>query len=204
MSTSTPEVTQLLVAWREGNQGALDELLPMVYDELRRIARRYLSREAPGHTLQATALVNEAYLRLVNQQNLEWQNRAHFFAVAARVMRHLLVDHARSYQYAKRGGGAVQVTLGDALGLSAQNESTDVLALNEALERLAKFDPRKSQLIELRCFGGLSVEETAAVLDISDVTVKREWAKAKAWLYREMSGEKAEVGSRKSEVGRKQ
>ncbi|HYE73886.1 MAG TPA: sigma-70 family RNA polymerase sigma factor [Blastocatellia bacterium] len=190
MSTPTPEVTRLLVAWREGNQSALDELLPMVYDELRRIARRYLSRESPGHTLQATALVNEAYLRLVNQQNLDWQNRAHFFAVAARVMRHLLVDHARSYQYAKRGGGAVQVTLNEALDVSAQsNEIADVLALDEALEKLAKVDPRKCQLIELRFFGGLSIEETATVLNISEITVKREWAKAKAWLFRELRGQ---------------
>jgi RNA polymerase sigma-70 factor, ECF subfamily len=189
MSTSTEEVTRLLVAWREGNQGALDALLPVVYDELRRIARRYLSREAAGHTLEATALVNEAYLRLVNQQHLDWQNRAHFFAVAARVMRHLLVDHARSHLYQKRGGGAVQVTLGDALDVSAGgHEVTDVLALNEALERLAQFDARKAQIIELRYFGGLSVEETAAALDVSDITVKREWAKAKAWLYRELTG----------------
>lgn len=190
MSTPTPEVTRLLVAWREGNQNALDELLPMVYDELRRIARRYLSRESPGHTLQATALVNEAYLRLVNQQNLDWQNRTHFFAVAARVMRHLLVDHARSHQYAKRGGGAVQVTLNEALDVSAQsNELADVLALDEALEKLAKVDPRKCQLIELRYFGGLSVEETATILNVSDITIKREWAKAKAWLFRELRGQ---------------
>lgn len=195
MSTSTQEVTRLLVAWREGNEKALDELLPIVYDELRRIARRYLSREEPGHTLQATALVNEAYLRLVNHQNFDFQNRAHFFAVAARIMRHLLVDHARSYQYAKRGGGAVQVTLDEALDVAAQESKlADVLALDEALHRLAEVDQRKCQIVELRYFGGLSVEETAAVLEISEITVKREWAKAKAWLYRELKGNRRGVG----------
>lgn len=188
MATSTPEVTQLLVAWREGDQNALDDLLPLVYDELRRIARRYLSREVPGHTLQATALVNEAYLRLANQQKLDWQNRAHFFAVSSRVMRHLLVDHARSYQYAKRGGGAIQVTLDAAADVAAaDHEIADVLALDEALTRLAKFDARKAQIVEMRYFGGLSVEETAAVLNVSDITIKREWTKAKAWLYRELN-----------------
>jgi len=186
MPPSAQEVTQLLVDWRNGNQAALDQLMPLVYDELRRLAKRYMNRENPGHTLQTTALVNEAYLRLIDQGNVEWQNRAHFFAIAAQIMRHLLVDHARSQHFAKRGGGAHQVSLDEALVVTEGREA-DLLALDEALDRLAAFDRRKSQIVELRYFGGLSTEETAEVLGVSEITIKREWLKAKAWLYRELS-----------------
>ena len=193
MTPSPQEVTPLLVDWRNGNRAALEKLMPLVYDELRRLAKHYMARENPGHTLQTTALVNEAYLRLIGQQQVEWQNRAHFFAIAAQIMRHLLVDHARSHQYAKRGGGAQQVTL-DEVAIVSRECSADVLALDEALSRLAAIDPRKSQLVELRYFGGLSTEETAEVLGVSEITVKREWQKAKAWLYRELSQEQSGAG----------
>ncbi|MBS1786472.1 MAG: sigma-70 family RNA polymerase sigma factor [Acidobacteria bacterium] len=187
MTTPTSaNVTQLLIDWRGGNSDALNQLMPLVYDELRDLAKRYMRRENSSHTLQTNALVNEAYLRLVNQQTVEWQNRAHFFAIAAQVMRHLLVDHARAKQYAKRGGGAVQVTLDEGLAVSDES-SVELLALHQALERLEKIDDRKSKIVELRYFGGLSIEEVAEVLGISEITVKREWAKAKAWLYRELS-----------------
>lgn len=188
MTTTSSNVTQLLVDWRNGDKAAFEQLMPVVYDELRRIARRHMSRETASHTLQTTALVNEAYLRLINQQNVDWQNRAHFFAVAARVMRCLLVDHARARAYEKRGGGALQVSLNEELA-SAPELSLDVLALDEALERLASVDARKSRIVELRFFGGLSVEETAEVLEVSAITVKREWLKAKAWLFRELNRE---------------
>jgi len=183
---TSSNVTQLLVDWRNGNNDALNQLMPLVYDELRDLAKRYMRRENSSHTLQTNALVNEAYLRLVNQQNVDWQNRAHFFAIAAQVMRHLLVDHARSKQYAKRGGGAVQVTLDEGLAVSDEN-SVELLSLHQALERLEQIDDRKSKIVELRYFGGLSTEETAEVLGLSEITVKREWAKAKAWLFRELS-----------------
>ncbi|MGE0883349.1 MAG: sigma-70 family RNA polymerase sigma factor [Blastocatellales bacterium] len=179
-------VTQLLVDWRNGNDDALNQLMPLVYDELRGLAKRYMSRERSTHTLQTNALVNEAYLRLINQQDVDWQNRAHFFAIAAQVMRNLLVDHARSKQYAKRGGGAQQITLDEGLAVASE-QSVDVLALHEALERLAEVDERKSRIVELRYFGGLSAEETAEVLGVSEITIKREWLKAKAWLFRELS-----------------
>ena len=188
MTDSPHEVTQLLLDWRNGDRSALDKLMPLVYDELRRLAHHYMRGERSGHTLQTTALVNEAYLRLIGEQNIEWQDRTHFFAIAAQVMRHLLVDHARSRQYAKRGGGARQVTLEEAAVVTEQNE--EVLALDEALEKLAAIDQRKSRIVEIRYFGGLSVEETAEVIGISPVTVRREWLKAKAWLYRELSQEK--------------
>ncbi|MBL8169117.1 MAG: sigma-70 family RNA polymerase sigma factor [Acidobacteria bacterium] len=187
-SNTASNVTQLLVDWRNGDQAAFEQLMPVVYDELRRIAKRYMSREASHHTLQTTALVNEAYLRLVNQQDVEWQNRAHFFAISAQIMRHLLVDHARARNYAKRGGGAIQVSLNEEIA-SVADETVDLLALDEALTRLAAVDARKSRIVELRFFGGLSVEETAEVLNVSAITIKREWLKAKAWLYRELSQE---------------
>ncbi len=194
--TETPqEVTQLLAAWRGGDQAAFDRLAPIVYDELRRLARGYMRRERDGQTLQPTALVNEAFLRLVKQQEIDWQGRAHFFAIAALIMRRFLIDRARAKQYEKRGGGAQQVELaeGDA---ATPGASVDVLALHEALERLAAIDPRKSRIVELRYFGGLSVEETAEVLGISAITVKREWGKAKAWLYREIRQEQpGELGT---------
>ncbi|MFN0085746.1 MAG: sigma-70 family RNA polymerase sigma factor [Blastocatellia bacterium] len=187
MTAPTQQVTQLLVDWRNGNQAALDQLMPLVYDELRMIARRYLGREHAGHTLQPTALVNEAYLRLVDQQHIDWQNRAHFFAISARIMRHLLVDHARARQYAKRGGGAVQVSLAEDVA-STPEQSIDLVALDQALTRLAGFDDRKNRIVELRFFGGLSADETAEVLGVSEITVKREWLKAKAWLFHELGG----------------
>lgn len=179
-------VTQLLFDWRNGNDDALNQLMSLVYDELRGLAKRYMSRERVSHTLQTNALVNEAYLRLINQQDVDWQNRAHFFAIAAQVMRHLLVDHARAKQYAKRGGGAQQITLDEGVAIAAE-QSVDVLALHEALEQLAEVDERKSRIVELRYFGGLSAEETAEVLGVSEITIKREWLKAKAWLFRELS-----------------
>lgn len=188
MTTTSSNVTQLLVDWRNGDEAAFAQLLPVVYDELHRIARRYMSRETASHTLQTTALINEAYLRLINQQNVDWQNRAHFFAVSARVMRGLLVDHARARAYEKRGGGAVQVSLNEELA-STPELSLDVLGLDEALEQLAVVDARKSRIVELRFFGGLSVEETAEVLGVSAITIKREWLKAKAWLFRELNRE---------------
>jgi RNA polymerase sigma factor (TIGR02999 family) len=183
---ASSNVTQLLVDWRNGNNDALNQLMPLIYDELRGLAKRYMSRERNSHTLQTTALVNEAFLRLINQQNVDWQNRVHFFAIAAQVMRHLLVDHARSKQYAKRGGGAQQITLDEGLAVSDDN-AVELLALNQALERLEAIDDRKSKIVELRYFGGLSTEETAEVLGVSEITIKREWAKAKAWLFRELS-----------------
>lgn len=186
MALSQQEITRLLTDWRGGDRAALERLAPLVHDELHRLARHYLSRERPGHTLQATALVNEAYLRLIDQQNSDWQDRAHFFAVAARIMRHLLIDHARARRYAKRGGGARQVSLDEAAAISPE-ASLDLLALNEALDRLASIDERKVAIVELRYFSGLSVEETAAAMGLSEITVKREWLKAKAWLYRELN-----------------
>jgi len=186
MTTMNPNVTQLLVDWRNGDRDALNQLMPLVYDELRGLARRYMSHERDGHTLQTGALVNEAYLRLVNRQGVDWQNRAHFFAIAAQVMRHLLVDHARAKQYAKRGGGSQQVTLDEGTAL-VDERPVEVLALDEALDRLAVIDRRKCRIVELRYFGGLSSEEAAEVLGVSEITVKREWLKAKAWLFRELS-----------------
>lgn len=187
MTHATDEVSGLLAAWRDGDQTALDRLLPLVYGELRRLAHRYMKRERPGHTLQTTALVNEAYLRLCAGRKGSFQDRAHFFGVAAQVMRHLLVDHARSRDVVKRGGGARQVTLDEDVA-EPSVPGDDVLALDEALTRLTAIDPRKGRLVELRYFGGLSVEETAEVLAVSTITVKREWLKAKAWLYRELTG----------------
>ena len=186
-SNTASNVTQLLVDWRNGDQAAFEQLMPVVYDELRRIAKRYMSREASHHTLQTTALVNEAYLRLVNQQDVEWQNRAHFFAISAQIMRHLLVDHARARNYAKRGGGAIQVSLNEEIA-SVADETVDLLALDEALTRLAAVDARKSRIVELRYFGGLSYEETAVVLGVSEITIKRDWLKARAWLFRALGG----------------
>jgi len=179
------EVTELLIDWRNGDRNALDKLMPVVYEELRRLAKRYMAAERPGHTLQTTALVNEAYCKLLNHNQMQWQNRAHFFAIAAQVMRRLLVDHARTRRYAKRGGGARPISL-DEVALVTEERASDVLALDEALSRLANFDPRKGEIVELRYFGGLSVEEVADVLAVSPITIKREWLKAKAWLQREL------------------
>ena len=186
MVTTPHQITQLLHNWRRGDEGALEELLPLVYAELHRLAHRYMRRERPGQTLQTTALINEAYLRLVSSDQAEWRDRAHFFAAAAQVMRHLLVDRARARRFAKRGGGAHRVTLDEAAAVTRERDP-DLLALDEALCRLAAVDERKSRLVELRYFGGLSAEEAAEVLGVSAITVKREWLKAKAWLYRELS-----------------
>jgi RNA polymerase sigma factor (TIGR02999 family) len=180
-------VTELLVAWRGGDESALARLLPLVERELHRIARRCMAGERAGHTLQATALVNEAYLRLINAQQVDWQNRAHFLAMAARLMRRVLVDSARAKHYRKRGGGAVRVTFDE--GAHPTDEpSVDLMALDDALNALAKMDERRGQVIELRYFGGLTAEETAAVLDVSVETVMRDARLAKAWLARELSG----------------
>ena len=185
MATPSPQqVTQLLLAWSAGDSAAQEKLMPLVYAELRQLAKRYMARERPEHTLQATALVNEAYLRLVDGKQVRWQNRAHFFAVSARLMRHILVDLARSRHYEKRGGEAQHVSLEDALLVSERKD--DLVALDEALKTLAGVDPRKSQVVELRYFGGLSVAETAAVLKVSPDTVLNDWKLAKVWLLREI------------------
>jgi RNA polymerase sigma factor (TIGR02999 family) len=187
--SSQKSITQLLVAWSNGDRAALDELVPLVQAELRRLARGYLRRERAGHTLQTTALVNEAYLRLVEQKQVRWQNRAHFLAIAAQLMRRILVDYARRRQYQKRGAGALQVTLSEAESLGDQR-APDLVALDEALRSLAEIDPRRSRVVELKFFGGLSIEETAEVLKVSPTTVERDWTIAKAWLHkslREMS-----------------
>jgi RNA polymerase sigma-70 factor (ECF subfamily) len=179
-------VSVLLRAWSDGDRNALDKLAPIVYDELRRLARYYLHRERPGHSLQATALVNEAYLRLVDYKRMRWENRAHFFAVSAQLMRRILVDHARRHNL-KRGGGVQHVELQDTVVIG-EDRAENLLALDEALQSLARMDARKARVVELRFFGGLSVEETAEVLQISTVTVMRDWSSARAWLYREMDG----------------
>jgi RNA polymerase sigma factor (TIGR02999 family) len=186
MTTSPQQVTQLLVAWGNGDQAARDQLMPLVYDELHRLAHRYMNRERPGHTLQTSGLVNEAFLKLVDQRDVKWQNRAHFFGIAAQMMRRILVDYARNRRYAKRGGNAHQVSLDEAVIVS-EERAADVVALDDALKGLAEFDLRKSQIVELRFFGGLSIEETAEVLSVSPGTVMRDWTLAKAWLRREMS-----------------
>ena len=175
------DVTQLLIKWSKGDKAALDELMPIIHSELRRLARRYMARERPGHTLQTTALINEAYLRLVDQQGVEWQDRVHFFAVAAQIMRHILVDHARKYQSDKRGAGAQKIPL-DEVMVANQQRAAELVTLDEALNELATLDPRQSQIVELRFFGGLTVEETAEVIKIAPITVMREWRIAKAWL----------------------
>jgi RNA polymerase sigma-70 factor (ECF subfamily) len=181
------EITQLLVAWSDGRQDALHRLVPLVYDDLRRVAAGYMVREAAGHSLQPTALVHEAYVRLVDQRHVQWRNRAHFFGVAASMMRRILVDHARARRADKRGGDVEHVTLaGDEVAGDGPN-NVDVLALHESLERLAKFDPQQERIVELRYFGGLTIEEAAAVVGISEATVVREWTIAKAWLRADLS-----------------
>ena len=187
MPTLSPqEVTQLLSDWGKGDRSALDKLFPLVQSELRRIAQRQMSQERPGHTLQATALVNEAYLKLAGQQGFDWHNRAHFFAVCAQVMRHILIDHARAHARDKRGGGAIQVSLNEALAV-AEDQAAHFIALDDALRVLEGLDPQKGKIVELRYFGGLGIEEAAEVLNISPRTVRREWQRAKAWLYRMMT-----------------
>jgi RNA polymerase sigma factor (TIGR02999 family) len=186
------EVTQLLQAWSQGDRSALEKLLPLVYNELHRLARRYMIGERAGHTLQTTELVNEAFLKLVGVTGVQWQNRAHFFAVSARLMRRILVDFARSRNYQKRGGGARRVSFDEALEVGAEQDS-DMVALDDALTALASVDERKSKVVELRFFGGLSVDETAHVLKVSPETVMRDWKMAKVWLLREMSGSRDEA-----------
>ena len=188
MMPESQNVTALLIGWSGGDKEALDRLLPIVYDELRRQAARYLRRERVGHTLQTTALIHEAYIRLVDQRHVKWQNRAHFFGIAAQLMRRILVDHARSKKRAKRGGSDVRVSLTDATLVTKSNQ-LDVVALDAALERLAEMDQQQAKIVELRFFSGLTVEETAEVLSISQATVKRDWSMAKAWLHREISDE---------------
>lgn len=186
METSAHSVSHLLQRWSDGDRSALDELLPLVYDELRRMARRYMGQQPVGHTLQTTALIHEAYLRLVGQEEKHWENRAHFFGVAAQAIRHILVDYARARHTAKRGGAARTVPLEETTIVSAER-AAELVALDEALAELARLSPRQSQVVELRHFGGLSVTETAEVLKISTDTVTRDWNQAKAWLYRRLS-----------------
>lgn len=186
MEPSPQEVTGLLIAWSKGDQAAFDRLLPLIYNELRQMARRYMARRQPGHTLQTTALIHEAYLKLVEPRDKQWQNRAHFFGVAALAMRHILVDYARAKQTERHGGGAPTISLDEALTI-AQERTAELVALDDALQELAKLDPRKSQMVELRFFGGLNIEETAVALGISAPTVRREWRSARAWLYRAIS-----------------
>ena len=183
---TTEQVTQLLIDWSNGDKAAVDKLIPLVYDELRRLARYYMRRERAGATLQTTALVNEAYMRLIDQKNVQWQNRAHFFAIAAQLMRRILIDRARKRYNSKRGGDVRKVSL-DQATIVLTGRSSDLVALDEALTDLEAIDQRKSKVVELRFFGGLNIEETAEVMSISPATVQREWSMAKAWLYREIS-----------------
>jgi len=186
MPLESPDVTQLLKDWTGGDEAAADRLMPLVHEELRRLAHQYMRREKPGHTLQTSALVNEAYVRLVDQSKIQWESRAHFFGIAARLMRQILVDQARRKNFAKRGGGAIRVSL-DSANAIAQEQSANVMALDEALKTLEQTDLRKSQIVELRFFGGMSIEETAEALKISPGTVMREWTFARAWLRNQMS-----------------
>jgi RNA polymerase sigma factor (TIGR02999 family) len=186
-SVSRHRVTQLLEHWGHGDDAALAELTPLIYEELRRLAHRHMGGERPDHTLQTTALVNEAYLRLADQSNLRWQDRAHFFAVAARAMRQILVNYAKSYRAQKRGGGALKVDLDD-VAIVSPEESKEIVDLHEALERLGALDSRKAQVVELKYFGGLNYDEMAEVLKISPVTVRRDWEFARAWLHTELHG----------------
>ena len=182
----TNEITEQLIAWSNGDAAALDKLIPAVYQELRRMADQYLRREDLSHSLQPTALVHEAYLRLIDQTKVEWQNRAHFFGVAAQMMRRILIDHAKTKHRLKRGGTAIKVSLDENVNIS-QERAAELIALDDALQELAQMDERKSRIVELRYFGGLSVDETAQVLGISDKTVMRDWNLAKAWLYQQLT-----------------
>ena len=182
--SATPEVTQLLLKWSNGDREALENLLPLVYKELHQLAARYLRRERSDHTLQATALVHEAYLKLIDQREVRWQNRAHFFGVAAQAMRRILVDHARGHMAAKRGSGGVKISLDDnEAAIVSDARAEEMVALDDALNQLSEIDPQKSRIVELRFFGGLSIEETAEVLGVGTATVTRQWRMARAWLY---------------------
>ena len=182
---ASQEITQLLLAWGQGDEAALEKLMPFVYHELRRLAGYHMKNQKPGHTLQATALVNEAYVRLIDSSRVRWQNRAHFFAMSSQLMRRVLVDFARAKNSKKRGGDEIRVTFDDMLKVSDKRES-ELIELDETLDRLAEFSPRQAQIVEMRYFGGLTEKEVAAALDISDRTVRREWSAARAWLYREL------------------
>lgn len=185
MGSAPPTITQLLCEWSEGNQAAVDQLMPLVYDELRRLARSYLRRERPDHTLQSTALVHEAYIRLIDQHSVNWQNRAHFFGIASQMMRRILVNHALARGAAKRGGPATKLSLDEAVRF--EQPDVDLIALDEALKEMETLDPRQARIVELRFFGGLSIEETAEVVNLSPATVKREWSTARLWLRRQIS-----------------
>jgi RNA polymerase sigma factor (TIGR02999 family) len=187
MQSQKGEITELLDQWSHGDRRALDALMPLVHVELHRLARRYLAREGPGHTLQPTALIHEAYLRLVRERDMRWQSRAHFVAVAARLMRMILVDHCRRKRQAKRGGSATRITFSEGLAVTTPGDREELIALDQALQKLARQDERKSRIAELRYFGGLSVEETAEALSVSVATVMRDWRYTKAWLHRELS-----------------
>ena len=184
-SFSSKNITELILAWGNGDKEAINQLIPLIYSELHRLAARYMRRENAGHTLQTTALVNEAYCKLVDQKNVQWQNRAHFFGIAAQAMRRILVDHARSRSRLKRGGDAKKISL-DESALIPQPEVKELISLDDALTRLAQFDPQKSRIVEMKFFGGLSMEEIAEVERVSKSTIEREWRKAKAWLYHEI------------------
>lgn len=191
LSDVTPaphDVTQLLVNWSQGDQAALNDLMPLVYQELRRLAASYLRRERSDHTLQSTALVHEAFLRLIDQNRIQWQNRAHFFGVAAQMIRRILVDHARTQNRIKRGAGAAKLSLDEAIALPNSGSEIDLVSLDDALGRLSALDPQQGRIVELRFFAGLSIEETAEVVGVSPATVKREWTMAKAWLYQNLGG----------------
>jgi len=188
-SSSTSRITQLLVAWSNGDQSALETLTPLVHEELRRLAHHYMKGERPGNTMQTSALVNEAYLKLIDQKHVAFKTRSQFFALSATLMRHILVDHARNRRYLKRGGMAQRISFDEAMVVPSKRGTSDVLAVDEALDRLTALDARKGKVVELRFFGGLSVEETAEALHISAVTVMREWRMAKAWLYNSLSTE---------------
>jgi RNA polymerase sigma-70 factor (ECF subfamily) len=200
VSASRGTITHLLLQWSQGNRSALDKLIPLVYRELHRLARHYLRRQSPDHTLQTSALINEAYLRLIDHKNMAWQNRAHFYGVAAQAMRRILVDYARNRHAAKRGGGAVEVSL-DKATVVAREQAAELIALDDALRDLAAISPRKSQIVELRYFGGLSVEETAEVLGISTATVVREWRSARRLLLRALAHTESD-DTRATETGR--
>lgn len=184
--SAQPEITQLLLDWRNGEASAFERLMPIVYDELRRLAGAFMRRQSPGHTLQTTALVNEAYLRLIDSDKVNWQSRTHFFAISAQLMRRILVDAARRKQSQKRGGDHLQVTLDERFDIPLESE-TDMVALDDALKRLAELSPRQSRIVELRYFGGLTEEQVAGTLEISTRTVRRDWSVARAWLYRELT-----------------
>jgi RNA polymerase sigma factor (TIGR02999 family) len=195
VSAKSPEdVTALLLKWTQGDEAALEQLMPLVYEELRRMARQYLRRERTGHTMQTTTLVHEAYLRLVDAGRVPWQDRGHFFAIAARLMRRVLVDDARKRNYQKRGAGLTRISLDEAMVLTPERDA-EVIALDEALDRLTQFAPRKCEVVELRFFAGLSIEETAAALRVSTDTVKREWRTAKLWLLHELTGDRDSMPS---------